>query len=68
MQIGIGIFILLLSVWQGYLTYRSFRVVQTEGNETTSPFTLLAFWFSLAFAILLFGLGLMLATNTFPSL
>nr|WP_137614330.1 hypothetical protein [Enterococcus viikkiensis] len=47
----IGIFFLLISIWQFYITKRTFSQIRKKGNESTSPFILFGLWGSLVFAL-----------------
>ncbi|WP_367297983.1 immunity protein [Loigolactobacillus coryniformis] len=46
-----GIGFLLISLWQFYAFYNSFRTIHQKGNQATSAFASLAIWYGLAFGI-----------------
>lgn len=49
----IGGVLLVIGLWQVWMTKRAFTHFKEQGNESTSPFLLISFWFSLLFAIIL---------------
>ncbi|MFR3684659.1 MAG: hypothetical protein ACLTXM_06415 [Enterococcus sp.] len=51
MRYIIGVFFLLLAMWQFWMTKRSFTGLRRNGNENTSPFIMLGQWHSLSLAI-----------------
>lgn len=53
----IGGVCLLIGLWQLWMTKRAFTHFKEQGNEQTSPFLLLSFWFSLLFAVILLSSG-----------
>lgn len=42
-----------LGVWQLYYTKKQLRFLQTEGDENTSPFSMMSLWSSLVFSVFL---------------
>lgn len=52
-----GIGFLLISLWQFYAFYNSFRTIHQKGNQATSAFASLAIWYGLAFGIVFFSVG-----------
>ncbi|MHC5252386.1 hypothetical protein ACYRFS_00200 [Listeria kieliensis] len=54
----IGSIFLLISIWQFFVTWRTFINIKKSGDETTSPFITLALWNSLSFAIIFFTVGI----------
>lgn len=60
-----GIVVLLISFWQFYAFYNSFRTIRQKGNQATSAFASLAIWYGLAFGIVFFLLGIALLMGAF---
>ena len=52
MRYMFGTIFFLLSVWQFWMTKRSFTYLKQNGNKNTSPFVMFGQWSSLAMAII----------------
>lgn len=58
-----GIVVILIGLWQLYVTYRGFKHTKEHGNASTSPFSALTFYFSGGFGVILLGIAVGLLTN-----
>lgn len=57
MQYLLGSVFLLVSIWQLFMTKGYYQDLKKNGNKNTSPFAMLSLFFSLAFSIILFVIG-----------
>ncbi|MBS7577107.1 MULTISPECIES: hypothetical protein [unclassified Enterococcus] len=59
----LGILLLALGSWQCYSTNKYFKLLKTEGNENTSPFSMLALFSGYVFGIAFIIAGIVIIAS-----
>ncbi|WP_334340846.1 hypothetical protein [Companilactobacillus sp. HBUAS56275] len=65
MKYILGTLFIIIGIWQMFATTKYFKEIKTNGNKTTSPFSLIALWFSLVLSIIFIFIGLAAFFNWF---
>lgn len=61
----VGVLAVLFGIYQMVNSFKYVRVIQHNGNKTTSSFSALTVWYSLAFGLFAVILGLCMIFNVF---
>lgn len=65
LRLIIGILVIIIGLWQLYATYHGLQYTMKRGNAGASPFSLLAYFSSATFGVILLVIAFMILTNKF---